>query len=120
SGPCSINFAIGATVQLTAAPAGGWTFNAWSGDCTGNSTCTVLMNSTKSVIATFTQGSQNALSATVTGSGTVTSTPAGLNCSAGSCSSNFASNATVQLIAVPAGGWTLSSWGGACSGTGSC
>jgi hypothetical protein len=55
-----------------------------------------------------------------TGSGTVTSLPAGIACGA-SCSANFASSgATVTLTATPASGSTFTGWSGACSGTGAC
>jgi endo-1,4-beta-xylanase len=54
-----------------------------------------------------------------TGSGTVTSSPSGINCG-GTCSAGFASGATVTLTATPASGSTFAGWSGACSGTGTC
>jgi len=51
-----------------------------------------------------------------TGSGTVTSSPSGINCGA-SCSSSFVSGTSVTLTATPAAGSTFAGWGGACSGT---
>ncbi len=57
------------------------------------------------------------LSVTVSGTGTVTSNPAGINCSSGTCVANFTSGTSVTL-AVTSG--TLTAWGGDCSGTGSC
>ena len=43
-------------VTLTATPQGGSTFAGWGGACTGNSTtCTLTMNASKSVTATFTK-----------------------------------------------------------------
>lgn len=56
---------------------------------------------------------------TGTGSGTVTSSPAAINCPT-ACSANFASSTSVTLTATPATGSTFAGWGGACSGTGSC
>jgi len=53
------------------------------------------------------------------GSGTVTSSPAGINCGS-TCSAHFASGASVTLTAVAAAGSTFAGWSGACSGTGSC
>jgi len=53
------------------------------------------------------------------GSGTVTSSPAGINCGA-TCSASFASGASVTLTATPASGSTFAGWSGACSGTGAC
>jgi len=55
-----------------------------------------------------------------TGSGTVTSTPAGITCGT-SCSGNYASGTAVTLTATAAAGSTFSGWtGGGCAGTGSC
>ena len=50
------------------------------------------------------------------GSGTVTSTPQGINCP-GSCTASFTQGAKVTLTATPGGGSTLGNWSGACSGT---
>ena len=75
------------------------------------------------MIATFTL---NTISYTLTvakdgtGSGTVTSSPAGINCGA-DCSEPYASGTVVTLTAVPAAGSTFAGWrNGPCSGTGSC
>jgi phospholipase C len=54
-----------------------------------------------------------------TGSGTVTSTPAGINCGS-VCSATFNDGTTVQLTATAPAGSTFAGWGGACSGTQSC
>jgi M6 family metalloprotease-like protein len=59
------------------------------------------------------------LSVSKNGSGTVSSSPAGISCGA-SCGADFSSGASVTLSAAPDAGWTFSGWGGACSGTGSC
>jgi RHS repeat-associated protein len=62
------------------------------------------------------------LDLTGSGAGTVTSSPAGFNCtgSATTCTATFATNTTVTLTATPASGQTFSGWSGACAGTGSC
>ena len=55
-----------------------------------------------------------------TGSGTVTSTPTGIDCGS-TCSASYAENTVVTLTASPATGSTLTGWSGAgCSGTGTC
>ena len=50
------------------------------------------------------------------GSGTVTSQPAGISCGA-TCSASFAHDAPVTLTAKANGGSVFAGWGGACSGT---
>lgn len=51
---CSEAYASATSVTLTAAPASGYTFTAWSGACAGsNLTCTVSMTAARSVNATF-------------------------------------------------------------------
>lgn len=50
-----------------------------------------------------------------TGSGTVTSAPAGIDCGA-TCSASFALSSRVTLTATPASGSSFSGWGGSCSG----
>src|SRR3989344_8950627 len=57
---------------------------------------------------------------TGTGSGTVTSNPAGINCGA-TCSVNFSSGTVVTLTAIASSGSTFSGWSGSgCFGTGTC
>lgn len=54
-----------------------------------------------------------------TGSGQISSTPAGIACTA-DCSALFAVGATVTLTATADIGSTFDGWSGACSGTGDC
>lgn len=56
-----------------------------------------------------------ALSKSGTGSGKVTSAPAGINCGT-SCSANFSSGTSVTLTESPARGTTFTGWSGACIG----
>ena len=54
------------------------------------------------------------------GSGTVTSAPAGIDCGA-TCQANFGDGTAVTLTAAPATGSKFMGWsGGGCSGTGTC
>lgn len=53
------------------------------------------------------------------GSGTVTSAPAGINCG-GTCSASYILNTPVQLTANPAPGSVFVGWSGACTGTAGC
>jgi phospholipase C len=69
-----------------------------------------------SVSATFNPG------LTVTesgGAGTVTSSPAGINCPT-TCSAGFAPSTQVTLTATPGTNNSFSGWGGGCSGTSAC
>jgi lysyl endopeptidase len=51
---CSAPFTQGSNITLTATPASGSIFSGWGGACSGaNTTCSVAMNSPKSVTATF-------------------------------------------------------------------
>jgi phospholipase C len=51
---CSASFIPGTAVTLTEAPTNNFTFNQWSGGCTGTaSTCTVTITANSSVTATF-------------------------------------------------------------------
>src|SRR5206468_3414929 len=82
---CSASYNSGTSVTLTASPAGGSTFAGWSGGgCSGSgTTCTVTMNAATSVTATFNvQTFTLSVSKPGSGSGTVTSNPAGISCGA--------------------------------------
>jgi hypothetical protein len=58
---------------------------------------------------------------TVSGGGSVTSSPPGLACTSGTCSAPFVAGTEVTLTATPASGWTFLEWGGdRCAGTGAC
>jgi hypothetical protein len=81
----------------------------------------ILSATSQGFVVTVNNGSSGptsyTLSMTVTGSGMVTSNPAGIACSAGTCSASFPSGTGVTL--TPSGG-SLTGWGGACTGTGTC
>ncbi|HEV2401922.1 MAG TPA: hypothetical protein VGS27_33635 [Candidatus Sulfotelmatobacter sp.] len=53
------------------------------------------------------------------GSGTVTSTPKGINCPT-TCTANFAQGTKVQLSAKPGSNYFFEGWSGACSGDAAC
>jgi len=62
-------------------------------------------------------GFPRVLSVSVTGSGTVTSSPSGIMCPP-DCSEAYLRGTLVILTATPAEGWTFAGWGGACEGQG--
>jgi hypothetical protein len=61
-----------------------------------------------------------ALNVTLTGAGTVTSTPAGVTCTGTTCKGSFARGTSVTLAAAPGAGSLFGGWSGACTGPGPC
>ena len=116
---CGAVFAANTQVTLTATPAAGQNFAGWSGACAGAaSSCTVTVDQARTTGATFQPitGTNFALNVAVSGSGSVASSPAGINCGS-ACSADFAAGTAVTLTATPAAGQRFTSWGGACAGT---
>jgi hypothetical protein len=108
-------------------------FNGWSGDCSGAS-CNVSMTTNRSVTANFIL-STHVLTVTSTdsgtlgdndGSGSASSSPAGVTCSAaggtlsGDCNHTYNYGQSVQITAAPSYGSTFTGWSGcdSVSGTG--
>jgi hypothetical protein len=117
-GICSHTYLSNTPVTLNASPALGWSLSGWSGACTGSGSCNLTITQNQSVTATFTQDYYT-LTASVSGSGTVTSTDGFINCP-GTCTHTYLSLTSVTLNASPAQGWNFSGWTGACNGIGSC
>jgi hypothetical protein len=115
---CTANFDEGSSVTLTAAPLAGSRFDGWSGEgCSGTGTCVVSMTGSKSVNATFIRIWSLAVTKDGTGSGTVTSSPAGINCGS-TCSANFDQGTSVVLTGTAAAGSRFGSWSGCDSSSG--
>jgi Divergent InlB B-repeat domain/Beta-propeller repeat len=119
-GTCSASFPNPTQVTLTAAANTNSTFTGWSGGgCSGTAPCVInLTNLNQFVTATFTQTSAN-LSVTIVGTGTVTSSPAGISCP-GTCTAAFPLNTKVTLTETPGTNFIFSGWSGGCTGTGTC
>lgn len=112
----------GGTVTLSAVTAAGSTFAGWSGGgCSGTGLCAVTMDDSKSISATFDLlDLRLTVSKDGTGTGTVVSSPAGINCGV-DCSETYADVTTVTLTAVADPERSFAGWLGAgCSGTGTC
>jgi hypothetical protein len=114
-----VAFEEGSSVELTASTvtADHSTFTGWSvtgqpGACPGTGTCTVTMNADTTVHATFTK-IQHTVSVIKngTGSGTVSSSPAGITCG-GTCSASFNEAEPVVLTATAANHSSFTSWSG--------
>ena len=118
---CSATYSNGTIVTLTAAADVNSNFSSWSGcDSVSGNTCNVTMNATRNVTATFTSTQRTlSVSRAGTGSGTVTSSPAGINCGS-TCTATYTDGTIVTLTATPDTSSSFAGWSGACSGTGSC
>jgi hypothetical protein len=120
---CSASFLQGTQVTLTATPATGATFVGWGGgSCSGTGTCVVALNADTTVTATFSlPPPPNTFPLVVarTGSGSVTSSPAGIDCGA-TCSTTYAAGTTVTLTATADPGSSFLGWSGACTGPNPC
>jgi LmbE family N-acetylglucosaminyl deacetylase len=109
---CSASFDHGVEVTLTASPAAGSEFKGWSGACAGAGSCAVSMSAAKSVGAEFAlQRHALTVAKSGSGSGTVTSTPTGINCGA-TCSANFDHGTLVKLAGASAAGSKAVAWSG--------
>jgi phospholipase C len=113
---CSGDFAAATKVTLTATPASTSTFTGWSGACTGTGACEVTLSKDTAVTATFTLLPSLTVTLNGTGSGTVTSSPAGINCGT-TCTAHFMPGTQVTLTATVATGSAFFGWGGNCSGS---
>ncbi len=126
---CSHAFPEGARVVLSATANGTSRFAGWSGDgCSGTGSCEVTVAAASEVTAEFNELPQRSLTVVKTGSGSgsVSSSPVGIECGA-VCSHAFNEGTHVVLTAVSNGVSTFSGtsvfvgWsGGGCSGKGPC
>jgi Divergent InlB B-repeat domain len=119
---CAVAFDYNTPVTLTPASAGpGSQFASWGGDCTGSGTCVVTMTAARNVTANFTLMSETlTVTKNGTGTGAVTSSPAGINCGA-TCVAGFNYGTAVTLTATPVANTIFAGWsGGGCGGVGTC
>ena len=124
SGACATEYPEGTALTLIAEASAGSEFAGFSGVCTGSS-CALTMNAAKTVTATFNLIPPEfeyllAVEGIGTGSGTVISNPAGIECGS-DCSGSFFEGTKVLLTASPAQGSVFDHWsGGGCAGSGTC
>jgi Divergent InlB B-repeat domain len=109
---CTETYASVTGVTLTAHPEGSAAFAGWSGGCTGTAlTCTLTMDRSRSVTATFTNKPVLTVSPEGNGQGTVMSTPAGINCGT-DCIEPYNQGTSVKLTAAPDSTSTFGGWSG--------
>ncbi|MCB0037717.1 MAG: hypothetical protein KDE51_26980, partial [Anaerolineales bacterium] len=117
---CTELYPFGTVVTLTTTVNSGSIFNGWSGACVGSDSCVVTIDQAQVVTATFTLVTHTLTVNTAgTGTGSVTSQPAGIDCG-GHCTAEYDHNMLVVLTATPQTGSSFTGWSGACSGTESC
>jgi probable HAF family extracellular repeat protein len=110
---CAADFPDGATVRLLAEPTVGWDFTSFGGACSGLS-CAVTLWNDVSAWATFVQRPVT-LSVEVSGSGSVLSYPAGIDCPR-ICSAAFMPGTELALKPSAGSGFNFSGFSGACGG----
>jgi Divergent InlB B-repeat domain len=115
---CSHSYAYGTSVTLTATAALGSRFAGWSRACRGRGGCTVTMSKARAVTATFAIRPPVTLkvSRSGRGSGTVRSTPPGINCGS-TCSHAYSYGTAITLTARATQASVFIGWSGACTGS---
>jgi hypothetical protein len=114
---CSYKFRENSVVTLTAQADANSFFTGWGGGgCSGTGTCSVTMDVSKSVNADFAPGRTLTVAKDGLGSGTVTSSPSGIDCGV-TCTAGFAHGTSVTLTAQPNSDSTFAGWSG---GSGDC
>jgi hypothetical protein len=110
---CEELYEEGTEVTLTATADAGSIFTGWGGACSGTGACEVTMSEAKEVTASFAPAFTLTVDRTSlsTGSGTVVSSPAGIECGA-TCSAPFESGSTLTLTASADTDSLFTSWYG--------
>ena len=119
---CEAEYNKGADITLDATPTerstfAGWTLAGHPGACPGTGSCEVEMSEAQSVKAEFTAITQEKLTVSSEGQGTVTTSPpaefTSIDCGSGhtTCEAEYNEGATVVLTANPVAGNHFSAWG---------
>lgn len=117
---CSATFVQTTPVTLTATAAADSSFGGWSGACTGTGVCAVTIDAATTITATFIRSTAPlTVGKAGDGSGTVTSTPEGIDCGT-ACTATYSQTTPVTLTATAATGSSFAGWSGACTGNDLC
>ena len=113
---CAAEFPEGEAVTLSAKADEGSTFAGWSGSgCSGTSTCKVTMSAAKEVTAEFNAAAKPKFALEVekagSGTGTVTSTPVGIDCGP-DCEEEYEEGTAVTLSGTPGVDTKAVAWSG--------
>lgn len=115
---CTYVLPAGQSVTLTAVPDAKNVFLGWRGVCSGSSACSFTLNGDMRIEADFLIGQPLSVTKIGSGSGSVTSTPAVLNCGTTCAVYNLGN---VTLTAKASRGSIFVGWfGTGCAGTGTC
>jgi hypothetical protein len=115
---CRFEHESGTPIVLVAVAESAWEFAGWDGECAAHGTgakCAFHLQTSVDVIARFVPVVPDfvQLSVNVDGPGTVTSSPAGIDCP-GACTASFPWETTIVLTAT---GDAFAGWDLACTGT---
>jgi hypothetical protein len=124
---CRVSYSGTGSVTFTAAPATGWTFSGWDGDC-GGATCEVdfdMDDGDHEVIATFATTappgertlSVKANGDSAGGGGNISGED--IDCDTGDtdCSTQVLLGSTLTIVETPDAGFVFGGWSGACGGS---
>jgi phospholipase C len=100
--------------SITASPTSTTTYTATATGSGGTASASVTIT-----VGTTSSPIQLAVNSAGSGAGTLTSSPAGIDCP-GSCTASFAKGTAVVLTATPDSGSTFLGWSGPCTGTATC
>lgn len=117
---CVESYPKGSGVSLTATAAAGSVFGGWNEACSGTGTCTLTMDASKKVVATFHSAPANpTLTVEKQGPGSGTVKGNGIDCGS-DCVESYPKDTGVSLTATATAGSVFGGWSEACSGTGAC
>jgi len=120
SGSCEYTVTDSSAITLHAEPDSDSSFVGWTGGgCAGTQDCTVTVTADLSIQASFAADLSLIVTKDGTGTGLITSDPAGIDCGL-DCDEVYAGGETVTLSATPDSDSWFAGWSGACVGTDPC